>query len=146
MRRYRFRLDPVLRVRRDQQDLAQAAVLLAQADARHEAVRLTERDQAYARANTLASAQGPRSAADFLYEQQHRQALATAVLDQRGRVEQAEGVVVQARVALTAAATKVGALERLDERQRAEHAVRALREEELIIDDLVVSRFSRAAG
>ena len=38
------------------------------------------------------------------------------------------------------AATRVGALERLDERQRAEHAARALREDELIVDDLVVSR------
>jgi len=142
MRRYRFRLEPVLRVRRDQQDLAQAAVLAAQADAEAEARRLTDRDQAYAHA---VSAQGPCSAADFVYVQQHRHALATAVLDQRRRVGQAAEVVAQAQVALTGAATRVGALERLDARQQAEHAVRALREEELIIDDLVVSRFGRVA-
>ena len=143
MKRYRFRLEPVLRVRRNQQDLAQAVVLAAQADAKTEAERLTDRDQAYAQA---LSAQGPCSAADFVYAQQHRHALATAVLDQRRRLEQAEEVVEQARAALTVAATRVRALERLDARQQAEHAVRALREEELIMDDLVVSRFGRAAA
>lgn len=142
MRRYRFRLEPVLRVRRDEQDLAQAAVLTAQAEAGAEVGRLRDRDQAYAQA---VGAQGPCSAADFVYEQQHRHALATAVLDQRRRVAQAEEVVQQARVALTGAASRVGALERLDERQRAEHSARALKEEELIIDDLVVARFGRAA-
>ena len=53
---------------------------------------------------------------------------------------EAQHEVEAARAVWTAAAARVGALERLDERQRAEHTARALREDELIVDDLVVSR------
>ena len=137
MKRYRFRLEAVLRVRRTEQDVARGLVLAATATAAAEARALDERDRAYAAA---ASAHGSRSAADFLYEQAHRSALANAVLDQRRRLAQAEQSVETARVAWTAAAARVGALERLDERSRVEHAARGLREDELTVDDLVVSR------
>ena len=137
MKRYRFRLEAVLRVRRNEQDLARGAVLAARAGAASAAAALDERDRAYAAALT---APGSRSAADFLYEQAHRSALANAVLDQRRRLAQAEQVVTTASAAWTAAAARVGALERLDERSRAEHTARTSREDELTVDDLVVSR------
>ena len=141
MKRYRFRLDPVLRVRRNEEDLARAAVLAAQAVVAAELEQLSRRDAAYAQAHKPS---GPVPAADFLYVQAHRKALAAAVLDQRKRVQQAEHGAEGARQAWTAAAARVGALERLDERSRAEHDVRTLREEELTVDDLVVARFGRA--
>lgn len=137
MKRYRFRLEPVLRVRRNEQDVARSVVLAARAAVASETVALDERDRAYAAALT---AHGTRSAADFRYEQAHRSALANAVLDQRRRLAQAEQGVEAAGAAWTAAAARVGALERLDERSRAEHTARALREDELTVDDLVVSR------
>lgn len=137
MKRYRFRLEPVLRVRRNEQDLARSAVLAARADVASETAALDERDRAYAAA---LAAHGTRSTADFTYEQAHRSALANAVLDQRRRLAQAERDVEVASAAWTAAAARVGALERLDERSRAEHTARALREDELTVDDLVVSR------
>lgn len=141
MRRYRFRLQPVLGVRRTEQDQARGGVMSA-----HTAMNAQERVlagcvEAYSAALT---AQGPRSAADFLVETAHRTALADAVLQQRRRLSQAQLAVEQARDVLTAAAARVGALERLDERQRAEHTAHALREEDLIVDDLVVARFGRA--
>jgi flagellar export protein FliJ len=138
VRRYRFRLEPVLRVRRQEEDAARGAVLAATARTGAEAQALVERDQAYA-AGT--AAHEPRSAADFVHVQQHRAALGRAVLEQRSRLQAAERDLEQARAGWTAAAARVGALERLDERQRAEHAARALKEEELVVDDLVVSRF-----
>ena len=137
MRRYRFRLEAVLRVRRNEQDVARSAVLAATAAASAEASALADRDRAYAAA---VSAPGSRSAADFLSEQAHRCALANAVLDQRRRLAQAQSSVDTARAAWTAAAARVGALERLDERSRAEHAEHASRENEMTVDDLVVSR------
>jgi flagellar FliJ protein len=138
MRRYRFRLEQVLRVRRQEQDAARAAVLAAGARTRAEGEALAERDQAYAAGTT---AHGSRSAADFVHVQEHRAALGRAVLEQRRRLQEAEVLLAQARTGWTAAAARVGALERLDERQRAEHAARALKEEEMVVDDLVVSRF-----
>ena len=137
MKRYSFRLQRVLEVRRREQDVAQAAVLAASVRAGAEATALAERDQAYAE---RLRAQGPTGAAEFLSEQAHRAALGQAVLEQRRRLLEAEHEVEAVRAVWTAAAARVGALERLDERSRAEHSARALREDELIVDDLVVSR------
>ena len=143
MRRYRFRLEQVLRVRRQEQDAARAAVLSATAHAGAEADALAERDRAYAAGLTAPES---RSAADFVFVQEHRAALGRAVLDQRRRLDEAQAQLALARAGLTAAATRVGALERLDEHARAEHAARALREEEMVVDDLVVSRFQPSPG
>ena len=137
MKRYRFRLETVLRVRLQQQDAAQAAVAAATSRVVAEGESLAARDRAYA-AGTGPHA--PVGAADFVVGQQHRAALGRAVLEQRSRVQGAQVGVQQARATWTAAATRVGALERLDERSRAEHTARALREEEMVVDDLVVSR------
>jgi hypothetical protein len=62
------------------------------------------------------------------------------VLEQRSRCRTRSWGSSRPRATWTAAATRVGALERLDERSRAEHTARALREEEMVVDDLVVSR------
>lgn len=143
MKRYRFRLGPVLRVRRQEEDRAQGAVLRACAALAAAHDELTARDRAYASSLT---AHGSRPAADFLCQQAHRNALAAAVLAQRRSIEQAGQLLQQARETLTAAAARVGALERLDERQQAAHTARALREDELTVDDLVVARAGRPAA
>ncbi len=137
MRRYRFRLEPVLRVRRQEQDAARAAVLAATACAGAEADALAERDRAYAAG---LAGHGSRSAAEFVVAQEHRAALGRAVLEQRGRLAQAAQELDRARTDWTSAAARVGALERLDERSRAAHTARALKESERVVDDLVVSR------
>jgi flagellar FliJ protein len=138
VKRYRFRLEPVLRVRRQEQDAARMAVLAATALAGAETEALAERDRAYAAGLTASET---RSAADFVSMQEHRAALGRAVLEQRRRLQEAQVRLAEARTDWTAAGARVGALERLDERQRAEHTARALREEEMVVDDLVVSRF-----
>jgi flagellar export protein FliJ len=140
VKRYRFRLEPVLHVRRTERDLAVAGVLAAQAAARAEQRALEERDLAYAAA---LGSPGSRPASQFLVEQGRRTVLARAVLDGRRRVDVAEQAVEAARGRLQVAATEVSALERLDERQRAEHTAAGLREEDLVVDDLVVARAGR---
>jgi flagellar export protein FliJ len=137
MRRYRFRLEPVLRVRRQSRTPPAPPSLAATRRVVAEGESLAARDRAYA-AGTGPHA--PVGAADFVVGQQHRAALGRAVLEQRSRLQDAQLGVQQARATWTAAATRVGALERLDERSRAEHTARALREEEMVVDDLVVSR------
>jgi len=141
MRRYTFRLESVLRVRRLEQDRARGVVLAATAVVNAQLDLLAAADARYADSTTHHTA----PTADFLKVQSHRSALASTVLVRRQDVAAAHDQVAVARVALSQAAARVGALERLDERQRAEHQVLAMREQELIVDDLVVARFDRSS-
>jgi len=140
VKRYRFRLEPVLHVRRTERDIAAGGVQAAQSAADAQERMLIERDRAY---TASLESRGARSATQFLGEQAHRSLLAAAVLDGRRRVAEAAQAVEQARGVLTSAATKVSALERLDERQLAEHTAAGLREEDRSVDDLVVARVGR---
>lgn len=140
MRRYRFRLDPVLKVRRSQQDAARGALLAATAHVDGQERELQSRREAYEhRAQRRLAATAP----EFRLEQAHRQALGQAVLDQQSRLEQARELQDVARQAWAEAAARVGALERLDERQREAHGLAELKEEDLVTDELVVARHGR---
>jgi flagellar FliJ protein len=143
MKRYRFRLEPVLRVRRTQEDVARAQLLAAQAAVAAQEQLLAARSDAYAAALTPGGAQ---PCAEFLAAQAHRSALGAAVLEQRRRLLEAGEDAQHARLAWSAAAVRVGALERLDERARREHAAAVLKEDELAVDELVVSRHGRTSG
>jgi len=142
VRRYRFRLEAVLRVRRLQEDVARAA--LADATATVAGAEAAEARAARwldgLRAQPLPA--GPAawdahrrvqlSAADELAARTSEVAHARA--EQRARQRE-----------LADARTRVRALERLDERRRAEHAREAARQEERAADDLVTSRYRRPA-
>ena len=143
MKRYRFRLEPVLRVRRNEEDAARGALLAATATVAAQERLLEERTAAYARA--LAPT-GSSSVPDFQRSQQRREALGAAVVDQRRRLEQAVQDRETARLAWSEAAARVGALERLDERARAEHRLAEQREDDLVTDELVVARHGREHG
>lgn len=141
MRRYRFRLEPVLRVRRMQEDAARGELLAATAAIRVQEQRLAERTEAYELSLKPSETQ---TCADFLFEQSRRSSFAAAVLEQRGQVREAQTQAAQAREAWSEAAARVGALERLDERQRSEHTAQMQKEDELTTDELVVSRHGRS--
>ena len=143
MKRYRFRLEPVLRVRRTQEEISRAQLLAAQAAVVAQEQLLAARSDAYAAALTPT---GTQQCADFLAVQAHRSALGAAVIEQRRRVVEAGEDAEQARRAWSAAAVRVEALERLDERARSEHAAAALKEDELAVDELIVSRHGRSSG
>lgn len=140
MKRYRFRLEPVLRVRRVQEETARAEFLAATAAAVAQEQQLAARTEAYENCSMPSEV---LSSADFLYEQSRRSAFAAALLEQRDRVRAAQEDVARARWAWSETASRVGALERLDERQRHEHRLQAQKEDDLNTDELVVARHGR---
>lgn len=142
MKRYRFRLDPVLRVRRVEQDAAQAGMAAAQRD-------LTEAEEALVRSVARyqqVAAPPPAQAATAWLASRGRVGLvaATVVAAGTGR-ETAAMQAADRRAALQEARQRVSALERLDERRREEHALAARRDEDAQIDDLVTGRHGRVA-
>jgi flagellar protein FliJ len=140
MKKFRFRLDQVLHVRRVQEDRARAELLTANRDAHLASVRVDERLHDYAgRGLPL----GPQSFAAFERAVFLLDAGAAGVEVARATHRDAQSVVEERRIDWTAARRKVAALERLEERRRAEHAVEVQRAEDTLVDDLVVARFAR---
>ena len=140
MKRYAFRLQPVLRLRRSEEDRARAALLAAVAQLGAEQDELTvRRDACVSRAPLPSGA----TTAQFLQEQAVRAALARSVGEQERRLRSADEQREVARLAWTRTSERVSALERLEERQRAEHRVEELREDDRTTDELVVSRYGR---
>ena len=141
MKRYKFRLDTVLRVRRVEEDRAIAAL----ADARR---KLEAAEQALQdtldRYSTVPAASGPMTVIDLLRARAHQELVAASVVHAGTERLRAEAVVDVQRDAWSAAAQRVAALERLDERRREEHALEAQRQETIEVDDMVVARAARA--
>jgi flagellar export protein FliJ len=143
VRRYRFRLESVLRVRRLQEDVARSAfaeVTLA--------VGRSEADVASARAWLDGLRDEPPPTGPHAWEARRRVQLAAAE-ELAGRVTALDHARAEQRArqaALAEARTRVRALERLDERRRAEHAREAARLDERAVDDLVTSRYRRRSA
>lgn len=140
MKRYRFRLAPVLHVRRSEEDRARGALLAATTHLHSCQDELALRVQAYEeRVRRRLAATVP----EFRLEQTRQRAMGQAVLDQRDELARARQQQAAAREAWLAAAARVGALERLDERQREDHRAAELKEDDLLTDELVVARHGR---
>jgi flagellar export protein FliJ len=140
MKKYRFRLEQVLRVRRLEEERARAAVLVARREADVSAGRVRDRIAAY---HSFEPAAGPVASARLLADRALHTLRADAVEVARGREAEAWKVVADRLQVWSGAAQKVAALERLDERRRADHALAARREDDLVVDDLVTVRFAR---
>ena len=143
MKRFRFRLDQVLHVRRVQEDRARSELLTANRDAHLAAARVEER---------LADYAAPEHPARPAVVRRLRTGGVPARLRRRRRRRRparrtaTRSTVVEARrVDWTDARRKVAALERLEERRRAEHAIEVQRAEDQLVDDLVVARHARGA-
>lgn len=140
MKRYQFRLEPVLRVRRIEEDVARGALAAAQ-------VQLAEADAWLAATSSRyegrATPGGPAPATSWLAGRAAVDLAAASVLAAGSRRAEATQQLDQQREALGQARQKVSALERLDERHRDEHAVAARRDEDATVDDLVTSRHAR---
>lgn len=137
MKKFRFRLDPVLRVRRLQEDLARGELLRANRDLAVATSELAGRNDSYE--------QVPRPAGLQSAETFHRtwfrldaaaRAVRAAEAARQARQEEAD----LRREEWAAASQRVSALERLEERARDEWAVEIRRAEDRLVDDLVVSR------
>lgn len=143
MKRYRFRLDQVQRVRTVQEGLAAAdlasarvaeALAVANAKARAEAIAARARPDGRTSGHALALAR-------LVWDAELR-----ALADVDERVRTTAATTDGARVAWTHARSRVRALELLDDRQRADHTIAADRDEAARVDDLVVGRFARATS
>jgi flagellar FliJ protein len=137
VKRYRFPLETVLRVRRIERDRVRGEVAAAEQVAARAAEALRLRESAY-RAAEGVTATGP--ATRFLAEQASRRLAADVVVGARDARVRADAQVIAGRAALAAAASAVAALEELQERGRTVHHRAALRHEAKLADDLVTSR------
>jgi flagellar protein FliJ len=140
LKKFQFRLQSVLRVRRVQEDLARARLLTA-----HSAARAAERavDARIARYYELDRPAGVQLEPVFARTLAHLDHAADAIDVAREQQIEALALVAARRAEWSEASMRVAALERLEDRQRAEHAVEVQRDEDRLTDDLVVSRHSR---
>ena len=142
MKRFRFRLDQVLHVRRVQEDQARYALLAANRDAQLAAARVEQRLADYA---DRRMPPGPQPYADFERAVFLLDSAAGAIGVAREAHRDALGVADERRGEWTDARRRVAALERLEARRRAEHAIEVQRAEDQLVDDLVVARHARGA-
>ncbi len=143
MKRFRFRLDQVLHVRRVQEDRARFGLLSANRDAHLAAMQVEERLADYA-GRSMPS--GPQSYANFERALFLLDSGAAAVGTARTAHRESLVIVDARRAEWTDARRRVAALERLEARRRAEHAVEVQRAEDQLVDDLVVGRYARGEG
>jgi flagellar export protein FliJ len=140
MKKFTFRLESVLRVRRIQEDQARARLLTANAAARHAEQVVDARVQRY---RDMARPDGLQAEPEFARTWFHLDAAAGAIDVAREQHVEAMAAVAERRAEWTDASMRVAALERLEARQRAEHAIERQREDDRLTDDLVVSRYAR---
>lgn len=142
MRRYQFRLGPVLRVRRIEEDRAAGALAAAQRD-EHDAAGIVAARRAVYDQRTVGRA-APVDATRFASERFLHETAAAAVATAEDHREAARLATAERAASYIAAAARRSALERLDERKREEHRLENDRLEALEVDDLVNARRARA--
>jgi flagellar FliJ protein len=140
LKRFRFRLEQVLRVRRLQEDIARRALMHANHHARVAATAVNARVEEY---TTAARPGGSQSYDTFNRMQSHLDNAAGAITIARAEYQLALGAVEERRAEWAEARRRVAALERLEERRRDEHAIEVRRAEDRLVDDLVVARHAR---
>lgn len=137
MRRYRFDLDPVLRVRRIQQDAAQARAIAARAGYEGAGTVL---DQAVERYQLVSTPAGPATTERWLAVHTGAELTAASVMAAGVAREVARTRMEDDLRALRDSRMRVTALERLDERRRDDHAIASRRAEEAEVDEVVTAR------
>jgi flagellar export protein FliJ len=140
VKRFKFRLEQVLRVRRIQEDQARAELLTANRAAHLAAMHVEERLAAYEARERPAGSQ-PIEAFErtlFLLD-----TAAASVGVARATHREAIATVATRRAHWADAQRRVAALERLEGRRREEHIFEMRRAEDQLVDDLVVARHSR---
>lgn len=143
MKRYSFRLEQVLRIRQAQeevalQELSRANKVLRSAVAHREA-QLSRYLDLY-RADPATDVEG------FRLECEERERSAAMLAEAQRRASEARAEADRRIQQWQMANRRVAALERLDERRRAEHELEVSRAEASAVDDLVTSRWIAANG
>lgn len=142
MRRYQFRLEAVLRLRRAEEGQARDALAAANAELRG---ALVARDAVAGRYAALPRPLGAMTAESLRREHADASLAAASLAAAQQIVSAAAARAAATQLAWSAAAQRVAVLERLDERRRAEHADEWRRHEATELDDLVTSRYVSGA-
>jgi flagellar export protein FliJ len=140
MKKFKFRLAQVMRVREVQEDRARAELLGANRAAHEAAVRVETRLGEYA---SRSLPDGATSYEEFERALFLLDSAAGAVDVARADHRTALDVVDKRREEWAAARRRVAALERLEARRREEYALEMRRAEDRLVDDLVVARHNR---
>ena len=140
MRRYRFRLAPVLRVRQAEEDAATTDLMRANADV---AAKVQNLAAAVDRHDRRAVVDSAVTADTFMMRQWRAARSAEAVAGAAAARQEAEVLADEARQAWAEAARKVAVLERLNDRRRAAHRLAADRAEDAEINEINVGRHGR---
>lgn len=140
MKRYRFRLDAVLRVRRVQEDLAAGQLAVANHEEQAAVQRVEAAKDDYLVITVRDGVQGARTFAAER-ERWNRSADAITVAEQQRR--EAAQVVELRRSEWSEATQAVSGLERLDEKRRTEHRTETDREEAVLSDERAAERDRR---
>lgn len=141
MKKYRFRLEAVLRVRRVEEERAMGELLVATRALAEADAELERRLDHY---REVAQPSGALAHAEYLKVRSLQDAAAAGVVAAGAARLMAEAEAARKRELWAAAAMKVRALERLDERRRDEHAVEVLHEEIVVLDEVAASRLAVA--
>lgn len=138
MKKYSFRLAQVQRVRTTQEEIARAELSQANREVREAEARIAQRMAAYEAASSFGHSSVTNA---VLAKNRYFAELASrAVGVAREQHAQAEREAAEKHLSWMDAATKVKALERLNDRKREEHALESQRAMDAELDDIVVSR------
>ena len=138
MKRYQFRLAAVARLRRAEQDVARNALVVANVALR---ARLVERDAEVERYRTIAARNDAATPSALLTERNDASLALERLRDAEQRVVEAATAAALTQVAWVSAHQRVAALERLEARQREEHALAMSREDAALLDDVSTARY-----
>ena len=137
MKRYSFRMEQVLRVRRLQEDAARAGVAVARTAERTAATAVAASHDHY---RQLAAQTSTAPASAFLGQRDRVAFRATGVRMAESHLSTAVEATAQAVDDWRGTHQRVEALERLDDRRREEYGVELRRFEDATVDEIVVSR------
>ena len=137
MKKYRFGLGSVMRVRRIAEEQARAAFIEAQQEADRASAELDSRLAAIGAARPNP---GLRSSSQFQGDREHLERHRRAVLAARTAEANALEMLGATRSSWVEAAAEVRALERLDERKRSEWVLEVTRAAQLATDEIATTR------
>ncbi len=146
MRGYRFRLQPVLRVRQLQEEQSRVELAMARRaeDAAH-AATATRRSRFAAARNAPVDDPSPLA---HTRRRDHQSRMIDALVASQVAEAHASDLRRRSQDDWEAAVVALRTMERLDERARAEHRLETARQEQMDLDELATSRAgtTRAAG
>ena len=143
MKRFTFRLEAVLRIRRLQEDQVRARLIAANRDIQLATLKVQERQQRY---DTLPRPFGPTSHEELERSWFTLDAAAGAIAFADDERLAAIAIAEEIRTEWLAARQRTEILGRLRERAREEWVIAARRDEDRLVDELVVARHHRQSN